>query len=387
MAAATPAPVATVLANFDDLTPTTAGFEGAEGSAVEAGPAGGGSGRSFKVLRSGGQVFALGIIETPIPITATRRTITAQVFSPLAGIPMVMKIEGPNGANSGDVTANEAVVVGWQTLSWTFTGADPALTFNKIVLLPRLGTVDAAPGRAYYFDTISLAAAPATSGNSGPLVFASGYRQANTTAQGGTWGYFSGDFASYSGNTFTGGGFADSTPAVADDAQYFFIALTTTAPTAQTGNPPSSGGYIGMFVTHPGLALDGRSTLAVNVGMDANFFRQATNKNIDVFVVGSTNYSNGNGGDCKVTLKGSITPTTDAMITYTLPLAGMALVQPCNAGGFNSGVSTVAQALGQPIGAVNTQFTFPNVNTTINSGTGAAPVYATGITRGKTEFR
>jgi hypothetical protein len=47
------------------------------------------------------------------------------------------------------------------------------------------------------------------------------------------------------------------------------------------------------------------------------------------------------------------------MITYTLPLAGMTLVQPCNGGGFNSGVSTVAQALAQPIGAVNTQFTSP----------------------------
>jgi hypothetical protein len=339
------------------------------------------------VLRSGGQVFALGIIETTVPVTATRRTITAQVYSPLAGIPMVMKIEGPGGANSGDVSANEPVVVGWQTLSWTFSGVDPALTFNKIVLLPRLGTVDAPPGQAYWFDDISLAAAPGGSGSAGPLVFASGYRQGGTTAQGGSWGYFSGDFANYSGNTFTGGGFADSTPPVADDAQFFFIALTTTAPTSQTGSPPTSGGFIGMFVTHPGLALTGQTTLAVNLGMDANFFQQATNKNIDVFVVGSTNYSNGAGGDCKVTLKGSITPTTDAMITYTVPLSTMALVQPCNGGGFTSGVTTVAQALAQPIGAVNTQFTFPNVNTTVNSGTPGAPVYATGITRGKTEFR
>lgn len=142
-----------------------------------------------------------------------------------------------------------------------------------------------------------------------------------------------------------------------------------------------------MYVTHPGLALTGQTTLAVNLGVDENFFRQAGNKNIDVFVVGSTNYSNGSGGDCKVTLKGSITPTTKDMITYTLPLAGMTLVQPCNGGGFSSGVSTVAQALAQPVGAVNTQFTFPNVNTTINSGTVAAPIYATGLTRGKTEFR
>ena len=169
--------------------------------------------------------------------------------------------------------------------------------------------------------------------------------------------------------------------------QYFFIAVTTSAPTAITGSPPSSGGFLGMYVTHPGLALTGQTTLAVNLGMDANFFQQTANKNIDVFVVGSTTYSNGSGGNCNVTLKGSITPTTDAMITYTVSLAGMTLVQPCSGGGFNSGVSTVAQALAQPIGAVNTQFTFPNVNTTVNSGTSGAPVYATGLTRGKTEFR
>lgn len=383
---ASPPATGTVIANFDDLSPPVAGFEGAEGSALEVGPAGGGTGKSFKVLRSGGQVYALGIVEAPIPVSATRRTISAKVYSPLAGIPMVMKIEGPGGANSGDVAANEPVVEGWQILTWTFASVDPAQTFNKIVLLPRLGTVDAPPGRAYFFDDIILAAAAGGGGVTGPVVFASGYRAGGKTAQGGDWGYFSGDFASYK-DTFTGGGFADSVPPVADDAQYFYIAVTTSAPTAQVGNPPNSGGFLGMYVTHPGLTLAGQTQLAVNLGMDANFFLQPSNKNIDVFVVGSTNYSNGSGGDCKVTLKGSVTPTSDAMTTYTIALAGMSLVQPCNGGGFNSGVSTVAQALSQPIGAVNTQFTFPNVNTTINSGTAGAPIYATGITRGKTEFR
>ncbi len=151
----TPPPPTTgtvVLANFDDVTPAVvAGFEGAEGSAIENGPAGGGSGRSFKVLRSGGQPYALGIIETAIPITATRRTLSAQVYSPAAGIPMVIKIENATnpGINSGEVAANETVVAGWQTLTWTLTGADPAQSYGKIVLLPRLGTVDAPPGQSY----------------------------------------------------------------------------------------------------------------------------------------------------------------------------------------------------------------------------------------------
>jgi hypothetical protein len=164
--AAPPAAIGTVLANFDDLTPTVAGYEGAEGSAIETGPAGSGSGRSFKVLRSGGQPYALGVVETTVPITASRRTLSAQVYSPIAGIPMVLKLEGPAGAATAEIAANETVAVGWQTLTWTFSGANPALTYNKIVLLPRLGTVDPAPGQAYYFDTITLLGAASSGGGS-----------------------------------------------------------------------------------------------------------------------------------------------------------------------------------------------------------------------------
>nr|MBP7667673.1 hypothetical protein [Burkholderiaceae bacterium] len=91
-----------------------------------------------------------------VPFTATRRTLSAQVHVPVAGIPMVVKIEGPGGVTTPEVPANEAVVAGWQTLTWTFTSANPSLTYNKIVLLPRLGTVDQPPGQSYYYDNITL---------------------------------------------------------------------------------------------------------------------------------------------------------------------------------------------------------------------------------------
>ena len=51
--------------------------------------------------------------------------------------------------------ANEAVVVGWQTLTWTFTQPDCTKVYNRFVMLPNLGTVDAA-GKTYYFDDITL---------------------------------------------------------------------------------------------------------------------------------------------------------------------------------------------------------------------------------------
>ncbi|MBL8329450.1 MAG: hypothetical protein JNJ71_11395 [Rubrivivax sp.] len=388
---------------MDEATaPVLTGFGGAEDATVVADPTDAAN-KVAKVVKSAtaelwaGTTVSNGPAQSipTIGFTDTSKIITVRVWSPTAGTPVRLKVENAaDGTKSVETEANTTAAGAWQTLSFNFANQaagtaalNLATVYNKMSIFFNFGTTGAAAGgaRTYYFEDITYPAVAASS--AGPLVFASGYRQGGTTAQGGSWGYFSGDFANYSGNTFTGGGFADSTPPVADNDQYFFIAVTTTAPTAQTGTPPNSGGFLGMYVTHPGLALTGQTTLAVNLGMDANFFRQTSNKNIDVFVVGSTNYSNGSGGDCKVTLKGTVTPTTDAMITYTLPLSGMTLVQPCQGGGFNSGVSTVAQALAQPIGAVNTQFTFPNVNTTINSGTGAAPVYATGITRGKTEFR
>ena len=388
--------------------PVLTGFGGAEDSAIVADPTNAAN-KVARVIKSATAELWAGTTVSnaanqsiaPIGFSDSNKTITVRVWSPTANTPVRLKVENAaDGSKSVETEARTTVAGAWQTLSFNFANQaagtaalNLATVYNKLSIFFNFGTTGAAAGgaRTYYFDDIVYPAAASTpgggGGTAGPVTFASGYRQGGTTAQGGSWGYFSGDFANYSGNTFTGGGFADSNPPVADDAQFFFIALTTTAPTAQTGNPPTSGGFIGMHVTHPGLRLNGQTQLVVNLGMDANFFRQANNKNIDVFVVGATTYSNGSGGNCNVTLRGSVTPTTDAMRAYTLTLASMALVQPCNGGGFNSGVSSVAQALAQPIGAVNTQFTFPNVNTTINSGSAAAPVYATGITRGRTEFR
>ena len=155
-----PASGDTVLLNFDDLLPiSAAGGEGGDGSGVAVAPVGGGSGNAYRVLRSGGQVYALAVLEKVVPFTADRKTLSAMVYSPTAGIPMPIKMEGAGGVNTGDVQANQVVVVGWQTLTWTFSTANPATVYNKIVLLPNLGTVDAAPGKSYYFDDFKLKAA------------------------------------------------------------------------------------------------------------------------------------------------------------------------------------------------------------------------------------
>jgi len=355
-----PPPPATgnvVLANFDDVRPPVAGFEGAEGSAIEAGPAGGGSGNSFKVLRSGGQVYALGIVETAVPVTATRRTISAQVYSPLAGIPMVMKIEGPGGASSGDVSANEAVVVGWQTLTWTFSGVDPAQTFNKIVLLPRLGTVDAPPGRAYYFDGITLLQAATGGGGAAALIFSTGFATGNRTVEGGEFGGFSGsnfDGFNCDGNPANCGAGGEFAPALAAADSYFFYYYQTPS--------PATAMYMGIFVQAPGVVggfspsadtpgvqVGSQTTLRFKLGQNAEWFGSATNNFMIVMDLGKR-FTAG-GGTCRLQLRRVVTPTAQAASSYAIPLSSFALVQDC------AGAATsVAQALAaSPISQISFQ--------------------------------
>ncbi|GCL62507.1 Ig-like domain-containing protein [Pseudaquabacterium pictum] len=353
---AAPAPTTgTVLANFDDVSPTAAvGFEGAEGSAVETGPAGGGSGRSFKVLRSGGQPYALGIIETALPITATRRTISAQVFSPTAGIRMVIKLENAAnpGINTGEVEANEAVVAGWQTLTWTFTGADPAQSYGKIVLLPNLGTVDAAPGKAYYFDTITLLAAAggggsggSGGGSSGPLTFSTGFAGSNRTVEGGEFGGFSGSNLDNFGcgapaSCGSGGEF---TPAQTAANSFFFYYYQTPTPATDL--------YMGIYVQAPGVVggfsptadtagvqVGSQTTLRFKLGQNIEWFNSGTNNFMIVMDLGKRYTVGGNA--CRLQLRRVVTPTAQPATDYAIPLSSFALVQDCA-----GAVTSVAQAL------------------------------------------
>jgi hypothetical protein len=369
--AAPPPPAGgTVLANFDDVSPPVAGFEGAEGSAVEAGPAGGGSGNSFKVLRSGGQVFALGIIETTVPVSSTRRTISAQVYSPTAGIPMVLKIEGPAGANSGDVAANEAVVVGWQTLTWTMPAPGPGQTFNKIVLLPNLGTVDAPPGKAYYFDNfVLLPAAGGGGGSAGALTFSSGFASGTRTVEAGEVGGFSGsnlDNFGCNGDPANCGGGGEFVPGLAAADSFFFYYYQTTVPATALymgiylQAPGVTGGFSNTADT-PGVQVTTQTDLKFKLGQNAEWFGGPTNNFMIVMDLGKR-YSAG-GGTCRLQLRRVVTPTAAAASDYSIPLSSFALVQDCG-----GAVTSVAAALAaSPISQIAFQ------------GTGGASALSDGV--------
>lgn len=163
-----PAGTDTVVANFDSVAPVVRGPDsGGTGFITSTDiPAGGGTGAVLGVLRSGGDPWALNVLETNYQFAADRKTLSARVYSPTAGIRMALKIEGPAGAI--EVDANEAVTAGWQTLTWTYGAASTnAGAYNLLVILPNFGTVDPSPGKTYYFDDFKLLAAASGGGGGG----------------------------------------------------------------------------------------------------------------------------------------------------------------------------------------------------------------------------
>jgi Bacterial Ig-like domain len=162
-----PPGVDTVLANFDETPPPPVFEFGGAGYAIEAGPTGG-TGKSLKITRPGGEVFAGAYVATAaMPFAANRKTITARVYSPAAGTPIVAKAEYADNSGTGNVSPTTAVVQGWQTLTWVFDNVDLTKSYTRFTILPNLGTVGT--GQSYFFDDITLL--KAEGGTAGAMSF------------------------------------------------------------------------------------------------------------------------------------------------------------------------------------------------------------------------
>jgi hypothetical protein len=250
------------------------------------------------------------------------------------------------------------VVVGWQTLTWTVNNVNT--NYNVIVLLPNLGTVDAPPGKAYFFDDIQLLGAPSGGGGGGgggPLTFSSGFAAGNRTVQGGEFGGFSGsnlDNFACNGSPASCGGGGDITPTVpAVDSAFFYYYQTPT---------PATSLYMGIYVLGPGITgglsnsadntgiqISGQTAIKFRLGQNAEWFGSGTNRFAVDLTLGKRYVVNGN--TCRVQLRTIVTPTAAAPTAYTVPLSAFSVVQDCAQGGL-----TVAAALAaSPISQVSFQ--------------------------------
>jgi hypothetical protein len=388
----------TITFDSPTVTYTLTGFGGAEDSSVVPDPTGGAN-KVAKVVKSAtAEVWAGTTVSTgpnnsvgKIPFDAANTRMTVRVYSPGAGIKVRLKVEdAADPTHSAETDATTTVANAWETLTFNF--ANPAAgtaplnfsyTYNKISIFFNFGVAGATTGaKTYYFDDVAFIGGTGGGGGGGPIIFASGYASNNRTVENGEWGLYSGNFTSYA-NTYAGGGFVDGAPPVPAADTYVYLVVTTSAPTTD--------GYMGIFTAAPGyttaapnggVTLSGQTTLKIELGMSAEWFSQATNKQLLVRFVGTQVYSNGAGGNCQILIEKPVTPTTADLIPYTIALNSMNLAQACNGGGFTSGVNTLAEALAKPIAEIHVQAVFPQVNTTVKAGA----EYPTGFTRGSVSF-
>ncbi len=152
-----------MLVSFDEALPAFTGM-GAYGGAlptVETGPLGG-SGNVLKIVKPvnpvtwGGTFFNV----PAIPFTATRKALTARVFSTRANAIVKLKVEGAAGTASVEVAGAPALAANtWTTVTWDLGGVDPTKAYTVVAITPDDAVV--ASGQTYYIDNLTLAPAAA----------------------------------------------------------------------------------------------------------------------------------------------------------------------------------------------------------------------------------
>lgn len=114
-------------------------------------------------------------LAVPIQFSAGNTKFTMDVYSPIAGITVLLKVEnGSNGAISVETSAKVSQANTWETLTFDFANpatGTPALdlkaTYSKVVVFMNFGTTGNADGDAVYlFDKISH---PATDNYTGTV--------------------------------------------------------------------------------------------------------------------------------------------------------------------------------------------------------------------------
>jgi hypothetical protein len=432
---APPVATGTALATFDE-TPAlpVVGFNGAEGTTVEAGPAGGGTGKAIKILRAGGDVFAGAFVTTgTIPFTAIRKSISAKVFSPKAGVPMVVKVEGPGGATSGDTAATTPVVVGWQTLTWNFNTLDLTKAYNNFVMLPDLGTVSPVTGESYYFDDITLGgvaaggAGGATGGGTpgadmgsfgpvtipvaaandgigfilaGDAIFASDYAgtaepggnlaaYANAVtagpANGGNIGYFNDPLLDTSAQKLDFGGWVSGSNLDPAGIHNFFRFYVLTGPASTFASS-----FLGLFVNSPSNGTVDVSTygnIKFKLWGPAGQYQDApfVNPAIEIVLAGPkvAGCTTGSGGT-EITKTFTANQHIGAGSTYKVSLAGWSVKGTCGADTAGTAVQAVLSKLARvaftmPAASFNFSVQNPGTPVSFSSGINLGPVAFTNL--------
>ena len=136
-------------------------FDGGEMSIV-ANPDTNGNASSMvaQLIKNAGQPWAGSKITIPTPFDVSNTTITAKVWSPRAGLNLLLKFEDatpwPSTVASAEITATTTVANGWEELTFDFSGISTSVDFTNLVLIMDNGTQgDGSSEYTIYVDDIS----------------------------------------------------------------------------------------------------------------------------------------------------------------------------------------------------------------------------------------
>jgi len=152
------------VASFLDFEPNFAlsSFDGGAISVI-ANPDtnGNSSAKVAQLIKNAGQPWAGSkiTVDTPFDITESI-TVTAKVWSPRAGLKLLMKFEDtapwPATKATAEITATTTVANAWETLTFTITGVDASLEYYNLVLIMDNGTQgDGSSNYTIYIDDIA----------------------------------------------------------------------------------------------------------------------------------------------------------------------------------------------------------------------------------------
>lgn len=295
----------------------------------------------------GGATVHLGAADFSLDAVDASQPLTLRVRASEAGIKVMVKIEdAANGAVNVEAQALTTKANEWETLTFSYPAQNSSATYNKISVFPAFFEVNgvAVTERVVYVDELNYTKKPAAPA-APALTFATNFAgAADTTAEGGKWGgYSGGDADGYNctnGVSFCGIGLNNAVGEPKDRVYYYYVApLTTTAL------------YSGVYVMAPGLTALNGNVAGLNVSSKTKFsfvFSQnpewfnSTEKNFGVLFTMSKIYSVGGGSDnCRIQLWQVVTPTSVNDTAYSINLSSFRVLQDCG-----TGLST-AQALAQ----------------------------------------
>ncbi|WP_405607724.1 PKD domain protein [Polaribacter sp. Asnod1-A03] len=113
-----------------------------------------------QLVKNAGQTWAGSKITVPTPFDVSNTTVTAKVWSPRAGLNLLLKFEDatpwPNTVASAEITATTTVANGWEELTFDFSGISTSVDFTNLVLIMDNGTAgDGSSDYTIYIDDIS----------------------------------------------------------------------------------------------------------------------------------------------------------------------------------------------------------------------------------------